>query len=158
MNAVGDRGAPPPAAEPAPAGSPESRDLAKRTGLCAAFTLNLVVFALPAHLGLEESSTYARLFGTLAMLFGTLSVLAGGSYFIARAARALRDRVVRLDLPIALALLGAYAGSCYGWLAPDPRFVHFDLVGAFILLLLAGRWAQVAAAERARRRGGRAAG
>jgi Cu2+-exporting ATPase len=131
---------------------PESRDLAKRIGLCTAFAMNIMLFTLPAYFGMDASFPYARLFGTLAMTFGTLSFLAGGSYFIGRAARALRDRIMHIDLPIALGILGAYAGSVYGWIAPDPRFVYFDFVGSFILLMLVGRWAQVVAVERNRRR------
>ena len=131
---------------------PGSRDLAKRIGLCTAFVMNIMLFTLPAYFGMQASFPYARLFGTLAMLFGTLSFLAGGSYFLGRAARAVRERVLHIDLPIALGILGAYAGSVYGWLVQDARFVYFDFVGSFILLMLVGRWAQTAAVERNRRR------
>jgi Cu2+-exporting ATPase len=140
----------PPGAESA--APPESRDLAKRIGLCTAFAMNIMLFTLPAYFGMRDSFPYARLFGTLAMLFGTLSFLAGGSYFLGRAVRAVRERVLHIDLPIALGILGAYAGSVFGWLAQDGRFVYFDFVGSFILLMLVGRWAQIAAVERNRRR------
>jgi len=60
--------------------------------------------------------------------------------------------VMHIDLPIAIGILGAYLGSLYGWLAREERFVYFDFVGTFILLMLVGRWAQVAAVERNRRR------
>lgn len=135
-----------------PASPLESRDLAKRIGLCAAFALNVMLFTLPAYFGMTADFPYARLFGTLAMIFGTLSFLSGGAYFLGRALRALRDRVVHIDLPIALGIAGAYAGSVHGWLAHDGRFVYFDFVATFILLMLIGRWAQVAAVERNRRR------
>ena len=59
---------------------------------------------------------------------------------------------MHLDLPIAIGIAGAYAGSLYGWLAGEERFIYFDFVSAFILLMLVGRWAQVAAVERNRRR------
>jgi len=140
---------PPAAGSEAPA---ESRDLAKRIGLCAAFAMNIMLFTLPAYFGMDASFPYARLFATLAMLFGTLSFLSGGSYFIGRAVSALRERVLHIDLPIALGIAGAYAGSAYGWIAGDARFLYFDFVGTFILLMLIGRWAQVAAVERNRRR------
>ncbi|MFA5058982.1 MAG: heavy metal translocating P-type ATPase metal-binding domain-containing protein, partial [Opitutaceae bacterium] len=123
-----------------PSAPPESRDLAKRIGLCTAFALNIMLFTLPAYFGMEATFPYARLFGTLAMVFGTLSLLAGGSYFIGRAARAVRDRVLHIDLPIALGIVGAYAGSLYGWVGSDARFTYFDFVGSFILLMLVGRW------------------
>lgn len=131
---------------------PESRALVKRIGLCAAFAMNIMLFAFPAYFGMTRSFEYARLFGILALAFGTLSFLVGGTYFIGRAVRALREGAMHIDLPIALGILGAYLGSLYGWLAGAERFVYFDFVGTFVLLMLVGRWAQVAAVERNRRR------
>lgn len=139
----------PPGAEPA---VPESKFLIRRIGLCAAFAMNIMLFALPAYFGMERTFAYAGLFDTLAMACATLSVLAGGTYFIGRAARALRDRVMHIDLPIAVGIIGSYAGSIYGWLTGNHSIVYFDFVGTFIVLMLFGRWAQVVAVERNRRR------
>lgn len=131
---------------------PESRGLVKRIGLCAAFAMNIMLYAFPAYFGMDPSFEYARLFGILALAFGTLSFLVGGTYFLGRAVRALREGAMHIDLPIAIGILGAYLGSLYGWIAHEERFVYFDFVGTFILLMLIGRWAQVAAVERNRRR------
>ena len=130
----------------------ESRALVRRIGLCAAFALNVMLFTLPVYFGMERTFAYAPLFGLLSLVFGTLSLLVGGSYFLGRAARSLWAGVLHIDLPIALGIAGAYAGSLYGWLAGEARFVYFDFLSAFILLMLIGRWAQVAAVERNRRR------
>lgn len=140
-----------------PAGSPdegpsESRALARRVGLCTAFAMNVMLFALPTYFGMESTHEYAGLFGTLQLAFAVLSLLAGGGYFIARAARALRERVLHIDLPIALGIIGAFVGSFYGWLRGEESYVYFDFVSGFIVLMLTGRWAQVAAVERNRRR------
>ncbi len=131
---------------------PESRGLIKRVGLCAAFAMNIMLFTLPAYFGMEKTYAYAPLFGLLSMGFATLSFLVGGSYFVGRAVQAMRMRVPHIDMPIAIGILGAYLGSLYGWLTGRDRFVYFDFVGTFILLMLVGRWAQVAAVERNRRR------
>lgn len=133
-------------------GPPESRAVLKRVGLCAAFAMNVMLYALPGYFGLDRASDYARLFGVLTLGFGTLSFLVGGTYFIGRAVRALREGALHLDLPIAIGIVGAYAGSVYGWLAGADRFVYFDFVSTFILLMLVGRWAQIAAVERNQRR------
>ncbi len=134
------------------AGRSESRDLVKRIGLCTAFTMNVMLFTLPAYFGMEATFAYADLFNTLALAFGTLSLLAGGGYFLARAVRALREGALHIDLPIAVGIVGAYAGSFYGWLSGQEAYAYFDFVAAFILLMLIGRWAQVAAVERNQRR------
>jgi Cu2+-exporting ATPase len=130
----------------------ESRVLARRVGLCTAFAMNVMLFALPTYFGMERTYEYAGLFGTLQLAFAVLSLLAGGGYFISRAVRALRERVLHIDLPIALGIIGAFTGSLYGWLRGEESYVYFDFVSAFIVLMLVGRWAQVAAVERNRRR------
>lgn len=129
----------------------ESASLVKRIGLCAAFALNVMLFALPAYFGMRPDFEYAGLFRLLSLLFATLSVLVGGSYFIARAARALRTGVMHIDLPIAMGIVGAYAASLAGWLLGLSRLFYADFVATFILLMLIGRWAQVVAVERNRR-------
>lgn len=129
----------------------ESRDLVRRIGLCAAFAMNVMLFTLPVYFGMESDFSYARLFETISLAFGTLSVLTGGSLFASRAARALREGSLHIDLPIALGIAGAYLGSLYGWLAHEPNYLYFDFVSVFILLMLVGRWAQVSAVERNQR-------
>ncbi len=131
---------------------PESRALVKRIGLCAAFAMNVMLFSLPVYFGMDRSFEWAGLFGLLSLGFGTLSFLVGGTYFVGRAFRAVREGVMHIDLPIAIGVLGAYVGSLYGWLSGQERFVYFDFVATFILLMLVGRWAQTAAVERNRRR------
>jgi Cu2+-exporting ATPase len=133
-------------------GEPESRALARKTGLAAALAMNAMLFALPAYFGMSHDFEYARLFDTLAMGFATLSVAGCGGYFLSRAVRALRERVPHLDLPIALGITGAYVGSVYGWATANPECQYFDFVTGFIFLMLLGRWAQVVAVERNRRR------
>ncbi len=130
----------------------ESRSLAKRIGLCTAFTMNVMLFTFPVYFGMEPSFEFARLFGLLSLAFSSLSFLVGGIYFISRALRALRVGAMHIDLPIGLGIMGAYAGSLYGWFTGEERFVYFDFVSGFILLMLIGRWAQVAAVERNQRR------
>lgn len=130
----------------------ESRVLIRRVGLCTAFAMNVMLFALPAYFGMKSTEEYAGLFGTLQLAFATLSLLAGGGYFLGRAVRALREHVLHIDLPIALGIVGAYTGSLYGWLRGEEIYVYFDFVSAFIVLMLVGRWAQVAAVERNQRR------
>jgi P-type Cu2+ transporter len=131
---------------------PESRRLVKRIGLCGAFAMNVMLYTLPSYFGMEAGFTYARLFETLSLLFGTLSFLAGGGYFLNRGFRSLRAGAMNIDLPIALGILGAYIGSCAGWVVRDESYMYFDFVSTFILLMLIGRWAQLAAVERNQRR------
>ncbi|MFI5357727.1 MAG: heavy metal translocating P-type ATPase metal-binding domain-containing protein, partial [Opitutales bacterium] len=133
-------------------GEAESRALVRRIGLCAAFALNIMLFTLPAYFGMTRDFEYARLFGLLALTFATLSLLVGGGYFVQRAWQGIRHGILHLDLPISLGIVGAYLGSLYGWITGNAVYVYFDFVGAFVVLMLVGRWAQVVAVERNRRR------
>jgi Cu2+-exporting ATPase len=131
---------------------PESRDLVRRVGLCAAFALNVMLFTLPGYFGMAGTQPYARLFGLLSLAFATLSLLVGGSYFLGRAWQAARHGLLHMDLPIAVGIAGAYVGSLFGWVTGHTQLVYFDFVSTFIFLMLVGRWAQTAAVERNRSR------
>ena len=137
-------------ADPARVAS-EAAALVRRIGLCAAFAMNVMLFTLPAYFGMERTFAYAKLFGLLSMVFATMSFLVGGTYFVGRAWQAVRHRTLHIDLPIAIGILGAYLGSVFGWVGGLERFVYFDFVATFILLMLVGRWGQVVAVERNRR-------
>lgn len=132
------------------AARPESSAIMLRLGLCAAFAMNGMLFSLPPYLGMSPDFIFAGLFVALSFLFATASVLVGGTYFIARAWRSLRLRVLHIDLPIALGILVGYGGSIYAWTQASLGFVYFDFVTTFTFLMLVGRWTQMIAVERNR--------
>jgi len=130
----------------------ERRRLIARLGLCGAFALNAMGFTLPRYLGMPPDFEFAGLFHLIAFLSATLAMLVGGSYFIERAWRAARTRTLHIDLPIALGLISAYAGSIAGWALSVPGLHYFDFVATFVFLMLGGRYLQTAAVDRNRRR------
>lgn len=132
--------------------SPERRLLAGRMGLCGAFALNAMGFSLPGYLGMPADFEFAGLFRLIAFTSATLAMLSGGGYFIARAWRALRAGTLHIDLPIALGLIAAYAGSILGWVAGEEKLMYFDFVATFVFLMLLGRYVQTAAVEKNRLR------
>lgn len=130
---------------------PESRGIIKKIGLCTAFAMNIMLFSFPAYFGMEPTFEYAHLFQLLALVFGTLSFLVGGTYFISRSYQAIKEKTLHIDTPISIGIVGAYIGSVYGWFRHIDHFIYFDFLGSFIVLMLIGRWAQVAAVERNQR-------
>lgn len=119
-----------------------SKQLSHRIGLCGCFLLNTMLFTLPGYLGMGGDFFLAPLFQLLGAFFATLSLIAGGSYFFSRAWKALRHGVLHIDLPIAIGLCAAYAGSILGWLTGHASLIYFDFVATFVFLMLAGRWLQ----------------
>lgn len=130
----------------------ERRRLAARLGLCGAFALNTMGFTLPMYLNMPPDFEFAALFRLIAFLSATLSMLVGAGYFIDRAWRSLRAGSLHIDLPIALGLIAAYAGSITGWALMEERLMYFDFVSIFVFLMLCGRYLQTSAVERNRRR------
>lgn len=127
-----------------------SKRLSHRIGLCGFFLLNTMLFTLPGYLGMAGDFFLAPLFQILGAFFATLSLVTGGSYFFARAWTALRHKVLHIDLPIALGLAAAYAGSLIGWLTGHASLIYFDFVATFVFLMLLGRWLQEYALEKNR--------
>jgi hypothetical protein len=105
------------------------RALLLRLGVCGALTMNTMLFSLPGYLGMSPDFEFAELFRQCAFVLGTLSFFIGGSWFFKHAWQALRQRVLHLDLPIALGLAAAYGGSVYASLH-GLREYH-DAYGSF---------------------------
>lgn len=131
---------------------PGTTGLLTRMGLCAAFALNAMLFTLPHYLGMQADWSLAPLFQLLSATFASLSVLVGGSYFFQRAWAAARAGEIHIDLPIALGIGAAYAGSLAGWALDARGLLYFDFVSLFVFLMLVGRWLQEHAVEKNRAR------
>ncbi|MGV3661436.1 MAG: heavy metal translocating P-type ATPase metal-binding domain-containing protein [Prosthecobacter sp.] len=142
----------PPRAEDSAATGPRSTELGRRMAVCGAFAMNAMAFSLPAYFGMPDDFIFARWFELITVASATLAMLVGGSYFIAKAWRALALGALHIDVPIALGILTAYAGSLGGWLLGVKGLLYFDFVAIFIFLMLLGRHTQQSALERNKRR------
>lgn len=140
----------PPRAEDS--GGPRTTELGRRMAVCGAFAMNAMAFSLPAYFGMPDDFIFARWFELITVASATLAMLAGGSYFIGKAWRALSLGALHIDVPIALGIVAAYAGSLGGWLAGVQGLMYFDFVAIFIFLMLLGRHTQQCALERNKRR------
>jgi Cu2+-exporting ATPase len=130
-------------------GARPSDDLLLRVGICAALAGNVMLFAAAIYLGLREGPIY-ELLNQLSYAAGVLAVLIGGSVFIGSALRAIRKRVLHLDVPIALGIVLAFAGSTYSFFFASGHAAYIDTLTVFVALMLAGRWLQQRMLERNR--------
>lgn len=130
----------------------EVRQLGIRLGLCFAFAMNAMVFTLPTYVGMPKDFSFAGIFQLIAFLSAMLSMFTGGAYFIRRAWFALRQRTLHIDLPIALGIMIAFAGSLVGWAMDIEGLLYFDFVSMFVFLMLGGRFLQLSAIEKNRNR------
>jgi Cu2+-exporting ATPase len=126
-----------------------SDDLLLRVGICAALAGNVMLFAAAIYLGLREGPVY-QLLNQLSYAAGALAVLVGGSVFIGSALRAIRRRVLHLDVPIALGIVLAFAGSTWSFFFASGEAAYIDTLTVFVALMLVGRWLQQRMLERNR--------
>jgi Cu2+-exporting ATPase len=130
-------------------GGRPSDDLLLRVGICAALAANVMLFAAATYVGLREGPIF-ELLNELSYAAGVLSVLVGGSVFIGSAVRTLRRGVLHLDVPIALGIVLAFAGSTWSFFFASGSASYIDTLTVFVALMLAGRWLQQRMLERNR--------
>ena len=131
--------------------APRSRGLMTRLGLCAFAAMNVMLFSLAFYTGMgpEDGAVY-RLFGLLSFVMTLGAVLAGGSLFFESAWKAVRARLIHLDLPIALGILLSFSASTWVYFSQGPKAAFFDTVTIFVTLMVVGRWLQERVLERNR--------
>ena len=127
-----------------------SSGLLFRMGISIAIAMNGMILAISVYAGLNAGPLH-RLFIALSFGLGTLSVLIGGSYFIKTAIAGLRQKLLHLDLPIALGILLAYGSSTWSFFA-EGTSTYFDTLSVFVALMLVGRFLQMRLIERNQRR------
>jgi P-type Cu2+ transporter len=112
-----------------------------RMGVCIAIAMNTMIFAIALYAGLDRGPVY-ELFHGLDFALSFVSVLVGGTVFFRSAWQALKQRVLHLDLPIALGILLAFASSTYTYFTRGGATSYFDTLNVFIALMLVGRFLQ----------------
>jgi|CZKU01.1.fsa_nt_gi Cu2+-exporting ATPase len=134
---------------PVKSAAPASADLLWRMGVCVAIAMNSMIFAIAMYAGLDRGPLFT-LFTTLNLGLGAVAVLVGGTVFFRSAWRATAAGVLHLDLPIALGIALAFAGSVQSYVAHRSQAAYFDTLDVFIALMLLGRWLQERVIERNR--------
>ena len=137
------------------AGPPRAEVTTRRDGLllrlavCVALAMNAMIFALPIYLGLHDGVVY-HAFRWITFALSSASVVVGGSVFFRSAIAAAQRRILHLDVPIALGIASAYAGSTYAFAVGNDRGGYFDTLNVFIALMLVGRYLQQRVLEKNR--------
>jgi Cu2+-exporting ATPase len=129
-----------------------SAGLPLRLGICAAITINVMLFSFSFYTGLApRDGALFTLFSRLVVVLSTLVVLIGGSVFFRAAWQGLRAGLLHLDLPIAAGILLAFGASLVQAREGRGDHAYLDTLCVFITLMLVGRWLQERLLERNRR-------
>ncbi|HSU57248.1 MAG TPA: heavy metal translocating P-type ATPase metal-binding domain-containing protein [Candidatus Dormibacteraeota bacterium] len=110
---------------------------------------NIMLFSLPAYLGFDSFSApiFRNIFGYLALALATPVLFFSASDYWRAAWLSLRQRVVTLDLPIALGLGALYAQSAYE-IVSSRGDGYLDSMAGLVFFLLCGRMFQQKTHER----------
>jgi Cu2+-exporting ATPase len=144
---------------PIPAGDLAAREHERRqdrkallrigvAGVCMMNTMMLAVSLFQGlFTGMEEP--FASLFRWLSALIAAPAVFYAAWPFYQSALRSLLLGALHIDLPISIAIVGAYAAGVLNTLA-GREYVYFDSITTLIFLLLVARWIQQKAVRQAR--------
>ncbi|MBA2779948.1 heavy metal translocating P-type ATPase [Billgrantia kenyensis] len=129
----------------------EERMNIRRLIVAAVGMAQVMMFSIPIYMAApgEISEDFYALFHWLSFALATPVVFFSAMPFFRNALRCLRTRVLGMDLPVSIAIGGAYLASGYAVIA-DTGEVYFDSVAMFTFFLLFGRYVEA----RARRRSG----
>ncbi|WP_373182066.1 heavy metal translocating P-type ATPase [Halomonas campaniensis] len=129
----------------------EERMNVRRLIIAAVGMAQVMMFSIPIYVAGpgEISEDFHALFHWLSFALATPVVFFSAMPFFRNALRDLRTRVLGMDVPVSIAIGGAYLASSYAVLT-DTGEVYFDSVAMFTFFLLFGRYVEA----RARRRSG----
>lgn len=124
-------------------GDVEGRELLLRFGVVTALAMNSMILSFAGYFGLgPDEGSLESIFRWVNLGLATLAVLVGAPVFLRGVLEGLRAKVFHLDLPIALGMVLAYAGSALSVLVGDGRAAYLDTLTVFIALMLLGRLVQ----------------
>ncbi|WP_017219960.1 heavy metal translocating P-type ATPase [Moritella dasanensis] len=121
----------------------------RRLGLAGLATMQVMMFAVALYStwfgDMEEM--YRQLFRWVSLIVATPVLLYSAQPFYSNALRNLRTRTLGMDVPVSIALLGAYTASAYATMTGTGE-VYFESVSMFTFFLLFGRYLELRARKK----------
>jgi P-type Cu+ transporter len=114
-----------------------------QTGVAGFAFGNIMLFSLPGYLGLDSFNgpMFQQLFGWLSLALALPVLVFSASDYWRSALASYRQRVLTLDVPIALGLAALYGQSAWEILS-QTGVGYLDSLAGLVFFLLCGRWFQ----------------
>lgn len=127
-----------------------SKSYLQRLGLAGLATMQVMMFAIALYGDFFSSmeSEFIHYFRWVSFILATPVLLYSAQPFYASAWRNIRHFTLGMDIPISIALLGAYSASAYATITGHGE-VYFESVSMFTFLLLLGRLLELRARRKA---------
>lgn len=128
----------------------EDRAMLVRIGVAGALAANTMLAALALYSGWFSGMEHdwTQYFRIVSLLLAAPALFGPGRVFLRGAWGSLRARMLHMDVPIAIALVGGFTRGMVNTLS-DRGPVYFDGVAMLVFLLLVGRFLQQRAARTA---------
>jgi Cu2+-exporting ATPase len=128
----------------------QAKSYLRRLGLAGLATMQVMMFAIALYAdffsGMEAE--FIHYFRWVSFILATPVLLYSAQPFYINAWRNLRNKTLGMDIPISIALLGAYSASAYATISGHGE-VYFESVSMFTFLLLLGRLLELRARRKA---------
>jgi len=122
----------------------------RRLGLAGLATMQVMMFAIALYADFfsDMEDEFIHYFRWVSFILATPVLLYSAQPFYANAWRNIRNKTLGMDIPISIALLGAYCASGYATIMGRGE-VYFESVSMFTFLLLLGRLLELRARRKA---------
>jgi len=122
----------------------------QRIGLAGLATMQVMMFAIALYGNFFSSmeAQFTQYFRWVSLIFATPVLLYSAQPFYLNAWRNIRNKTLGMDIPISIALIGAYSASAYATIVGTGE-VFFESVSMFTFLLLLGRLLELKARQKA---------
>ena len=113
----------------------------RRLGVAGLMTMQVMMFAFAMYFGMFSGmdSNFEQYFRWISLVLASPVVLYSALPFLTNAINGLKAKQLNMDLPVSLAIFGAFGASCYATFMQVGE-VYFESVCMFTFLLLLGKY------------------
>ncbi|MBH0028605.1 cadmium-translocating P-type ATPase [Pseudoalteromonas sp. SWN29] len=113
----------------------------RRLGVAGLMTMQVMMFAFAMYFGMFSGmdSNFEQYFRWISLVLASPVVLYSALPFLTNAINGLKAKQLNMDLPVSLAIFGAFGASCYATFM-EVGEVYFESVCMFTFLLLLGKY------------------
>lgn len=118
-----------------------SKAYIRRLGVAGLMTMQVMMFAFAMYFGMFSGmeEDFEQYFRWISLVLATPVILYSALPFLTNAVNGLRAKQLNMDLPVSLAIFGAYGASAYATVM-EVGEVYFESICMFTFLLLLGKY------------------
>jgi Cu2+-exporting ATPase len=118
-----------------------AKSYVRRLGVAGIMTMQVMMFAFALYFDMfsDMEDDFEQYFRWISFVLASPVILYSALPFLTSAVRALKAKQLNMDLPVSLAIFGAYAASTWATISNTGE-VYFESICMFTFLLLLGKY------------------